>query len=395
MVLRAGAAFLQWRPAVTVPLQMLVLALGGVHHPDLWVVGVGGSVFFVAEAVRARRPMSATRVAVDLVVTLVLIALACSRTGALQSPMLPLLLAPVVAGSAIFGRSRPAQGLVALAMGALGVLALLPTHTRFSNDALGVLQPAALVGTGALLAMVVTGLVGAHARAAGALQTAHRDMVALSSASMEELEALGRTVAHEVKNPLTATRGLLELLAEQPLEARAHARVKVALSETCRALDLVQGYLTLARPLATVHRAPEDVVALCRHVAEVMDAHAQQRGCTLDVQATGNTRPTVAVDGAMVRQAVMNLVLNALQANARSVSMEVEMHPAGCDIRVCDDGDGVSIPPGQQPSTQGVGLQVVARVARAHGGHWELLPRHPRGSVALLRLTSGVAGGVP
>ncbi len=199
------------------------------------------------------------------------------------------------------------------------------------------------------------------------------------------LEALGRMaaeIAHEVRNPL----GSLELfgsllvdeLADRPdsreLAEQILLGVRHLSGTVTRLLAAVRG-----RPLA---RRVVDVSELCREVCAALDPVALSRGVRLDPPRRDEL-VAAALDGEGIRQALLNLVGNALEFTPEDGTIAVRACRRRGDVvlEVADTGPGVPrelreriFEPFFTTRTQGtgLGLAVVERIALAHGGAVEL-----------------------
>jgi signal transduction histidine kinase len=236
-----------------------------------------------------------------------------------------------------------------------------------------------------------------HARAEEALR--RRDRLA----AMGELAS---TVAHEVRNPLnavgmTAQRLKREFLGAAPADAGDRAELEellsVMTSETQRIDRIVQQFLEYARP---PRLAPErvDLGALVRDVGERARSLAGARGIAVEVEAT--EAGTALVDPAQLRQALDNLVRNAVEATAAGgrVSLAARRESGGHAIEVRDTGRGIE--PDHVPRIfdlyfttkaegTGVGLAVTQQIVAAHGGTIEVDSRPGAGTTMTVRVPAG------
>ncbi len=237
-----------------------------------------------------------------------------------------------------------------------------------------------------------------HARAEEALR--RRDRLA----AMGELAS---TVAHEVRNPLNAVAMTAQRLKREFLGAAAAADagdraeleelLSVMSSETQRIDRIVQQFLEYARP---PRLAPErvDLGALVRDVAERARSLAAARGVAVEVEAP-EPGPAV-VDPAQLRQALDNLVRNAVEATPEGgrVSLAARGEDGGHAVEVRDTGRGIE--PDHLPRIfdlyfttkadgTGVGLAVTQQIVAAHGGTIEVDSRPGAGTTMTVRLPGG------
>jgi len=207
----------------------------------------------------------------------------------------------------------------------------------------------------------------------------------------EELAALGElaaNLAHEIRNPLNSINLNLELLEEDLSSGAPDPSDSLAITrkEVGRLARLVTDFLTYARP-TRARRELLEVSELLRGVVAFLKQEARESLVHLRT-APELPRATVRGDEGQLRQVIINLVLNAIQAldglepDRRVVEVGVELGEDGTVVLVVRDrGDG--IPEKElkkvreafytsRPGGTGLGLAVAERVARTHGGHIEL-----------------------
>lgn len=202
-------------------------------------------------------------------------------------------------------------------------------------------------------------------------------MLARLSAAQERERAFIDDAAHELRTPVAVLRAELELglTADAGGDPTALRR---ALAEADRLGRLADGLLLLARDRSgqlDLDRQPTDVTALVRTWAARLGAVTGAR-----VSVAG-PELVATVDPARVEQVVTNLVGNAADAGAGQVEVRLSAQaPDGVRLEVSDDGPG--FPPdvlpvafdrfsrgaAPAPPGAGLGLAIVAAVARAHGG---------------------------
>jgi len=216
----------------------------------------------------------------------------------------------------------------------------------------------------------------------------------------ERMAALGQmaaTVAHEVRNPLSAIKSIAQVMSEDEGLKAQHARdLSLIVGETDRLSNSVTQLLSFASkaPPASV---PCHADELLRSVAGLFRADADERKIALQSTAVGDA----ALDGvqtAAVRDALSNLLLNALQATPPGGHVAIESFCDGDGIHfaVSDSGPGINLElqtriwepffTTRQRGT-GLGLAIVRKRMEEAGGTARLVPsRNGKGARFELRL---------
>jgi signal transduction histidine kinase len=234
-----------------------------------------------------------------------------------------------------------------------------------------------------------------------------------------KLVALGRLtagIAHEVKNPLNAMMIHLELLrtkinrglrptavpvaagglslAEARPAGRAEAdalqHVEIIESEIRRLDEVVQGFLKFTRP-EDLRLQPVRVKDVFDEILPLIAPEAEKNNVRVDVVAPAEV-PWVNADASMLRQAFLNLALNACQAMPHGGTLRLSCGPAPgnrVEVRFADTGVGI---PAEHLSKifdlyfttkdhgTGIGLSMVYRIIQLHDGEVEVESSKDRGT---------------
>jgi len=228
------------------------------------------------------------------------------------------------------------------------------------------------------------------------------------------LAAIGRLTAgvgHEVKNPINAMVVHLELLrgklADVHGEAAAGAQrhVDILAGEMQRLDRVVQTLADFSRPME-LHLRDRDLRQVVGAVVELTTAEMQENGVHVSVDMPREPL-MVRVDGELMQQALLNLLLNGMQAMRGGGAMQVRLrreHQSAV-VEVADEGEG--IPPEvlprifelyftTKPKGSGIGLAMTYRILQLHGGTMDVRSNTDamsaeRGTTFTFRLP--VAGG--
>jgi PAS domain S-box-containing protein len=239
----------------------------------------------------------------------------------------------------------------------------------------------------------------------GALVTL-RDLDSLESINTqlqvsERLAALGRItagVAHEVKNPLNSMRLWLEnLKATLPPEQDGGAQqaVQVLDKEIDRLDAVVKRFLDFTRPVELKLEAT-DLAELLKDVVRVAQPQMRKAGVEVE-ELLGNGVPEVWADRDLLKQAVLNLVLNAAEAMSTGGELRVELSRRGemAEISVSDTGKGIPLENQQKifqlffttrPGGSGIGLATTFRIVQLHNGSIDFQSEAGRGTTFRIEL---------
>jgi signal transduction histidine kinase len=221
----------------------------------------------------------------------------------------------------------------------------------------------------------------------------------------EQLAVVGQLaagVAHEIRNPLTGVKFLIEAaLRTKNSKPLTDEDLRVIHREIGRLEETVQGLLDLARMPPPI-RTAGDLRDLVRQAADLVRVRADQQQVELALRL-GTEPMDVSVDQGQLHRVLVNLLLNALdgmpQGGVLTVSLEA---PRGRDvcITVTDTGDG--IPPEvlprlfmpfatTKPTGTGLGLSISRRIIEEHGGRISASNRPEGGACFAISLPRGTS----
>jgi signal transduction histidine kinase len=233
------------------------------------------------------------------------------------------------------------------------------------------------------------------------LQEQERDLL-----RAEQLAAVGRLaagVAHEVRNPLTGVKLLLQAAARPDAPTPLTPdRLRLLLGEVGRIERTVRGLVDFART-PPPDRRPHDLAELVAEAVELAAGRAEAKGVAVRVEPPADPLPA-AVDRDQLLSLLTNLLFNAVDASPPGGVVEVTAaaDPGGMiRVTVADAGPGIDPAVRERlfepfattkPAGTGLGLTVARRVAVEHGGTLAAADRPGGGAVFTLTLpASGAA----
>lgn len=234
------------------------------------------------------------------------------------------------------------------------------------------------------------------------LETVRRDFVA--------------NISHELKTPLTAIRGMVETVLDDPdMPVSMQQRfLRRAMTQSSRLADLVADLLTLSRIEATADAIAHDPVPLAGVIRASLD-HLREAAAGKDIAiaADGLDCPAaVTGDAEFLRQIADNLIDNAIKYTPAGGEVGIELSRSGQEavLRVRDSGIGIA--PADQSrvferfyrvdkarsrelGSTGLGLAIVKHLVLAHAGRIDLESSLGKGTTFIVRLPLAMDDGEP
>lgn len=225
----------------------------------------------------------------------------------------------------------------------------------------------------------------------------------------EKLSTLGEmaaVLAHEIRNPLGSIRGTAEILKDdyKPGDPKFEF-IEIQIRETERLNRVVEDFLHMARPQPSdmrpcpVHEELETIVTLVSN-----DARERQISLLLQPPAAP---VIIKADGEKLRQAFLNIIINALQATPPGGSVIISTaadrsaadQGGSCEIRFRDSGPGIDAGTLERifepfyttkPGGTGLGLAITKKIIESHGGTLTVESDIGRGTTVTVRLPMNV-----
>ncbi len=204
------------------------------------------------------------------------------------------------------------------------------------------------------------------------------------------ISQLSASISHEVKNPLTAVRGLIQILDEFDFpEEKKKELSKVAMSELDRALMILSDYLSLSKdPIE--NKETLDIVDELKYVIDVMTPYANMQSVEIHMNFQANSY-YVSGERQKFRQCLINIVKNGIEAISGKGEVRISTFHSENQafIRVSDTGCGMTLEQIQRLGTPyystkekgtGIGMMVVYNIINSMNGQIEIRSEKEKGT---------------
>jgi two-component system sensor histidine kinase HydH len=230
----------------------------------------------------------------------------------------------------------------------------------------------------------------------------HLEQEAVRQERLAALGGMAAVLAHEIRNPLGAIKGLAQFLGEKQAAVPSQVEMTQTIAQEATRLErLVNDLLTYARPRPP-DRQPTDVSLLLSEVLRLVKPAAEAAGVVCRLDGSVNALP-IAGDPEQLKQLFGNLALNALQAMPKGGRLTVAVRAMdgkggprrAVEVAVEDTGSGIpeaDVPRVFEPfyttrtKGTGLGLAICKQIAEAHGGGIRVARTGPDGTTILVTL---------
>ena len=209
------------------------------------------------------------------------------------------------------------------------------------------------------------------------------------NAHLKEMNLAAAGLAHETRNPLNIIRGLAQMISRQPAAApEIREQSRAIVDETDKVTVQLNEFINYSRP-REVRPTALDLPAVVHEVSQTLRYDLEEKKITLEISGTALG---ITADEQLLRQAVFNLLLNAIQALPAGGAIQVVVGRQETEgyLEIRDNGSGVPVERRQeifkpyftmQEKGTGLGLAVVQQIVLAHGWSIICLPNQPHGAI--------------
>ena len=219
----------------------------------------------------------------------------------------------------------------------------------------------------------------------------------------ENLAGVGKAVAavaHDIKTPLIAIGGFTSSVQKKlKKDDPNYGKLDIVIGETRRLENMVKEMLDFSRPLE-LDRSQADINEMIQESIAVVSEASESSKVQIHMHFS-NDLPPVSFDVMRMKQALINLLMNAIQASPEGETVTVSTYQKSSYVGIDLSDNGCGIPPGQKEKIfapfcttkkggTGLGLPVTKKIIQAHDGRLELLDNGERGVTFRILLPMGI-----
>ena len=205
---------------------------------------------------------------------------------------------------------------------------------------------------------------------------------------LKEMNLAAAGLAHETRNPLNIIRGMAQMIAKSDTAGDFRDKARAIVDETDKVTAQLNEFINYSRP-REVRRAKVSLNGAVAEVVRALNYDVEEK--KISVESKVETFQ-IEADEQLLRQALFNLLLNAVQAVGQNGQIQFSAHRNGSSeavLEISDNGPGV--PPEQRQEIfkpyftthqkgTGLGLAVVQQIVQAHGWEIQCLSNEPQGA---------------
>ncbi|MBT2289776.1 GHKL domain-containing protein [Paenibacillus albidus] len=208
------------------------------------------------------------------------------------------------------------------------------------------------------------------------------EQTAYQNDNLAMLGKLSASIAHEIRNPLTAIRGFIQLLRPHLHQLGKDEYARIILAEIDRANDIIHEFLMSSKP-SVPQVGMISVSALLKEAVLLTESEALMKGCQIHLHPLQGDM-AISVDVKQMKQVVLNMIRNAMEAITErsddyTGTIEIGARREGAEVRIfiSDNGKGMDICTldrlfspffTTKENGTGLGLSVSDRIVKNHGG---------------------------
>jgi len=181
-------------------------------------------------------------------------------------------------------------------------------------------------------------------------------------------------IAHEIRNPMTTVRGLLQFIGNKQEFAKQKENFDLMITEIDRANSIITEFLSLAKNRA-MEFSENNLNDIIHDIYPLLQADALRNNC--EIHLTLDNIPNVSVDPNSIRQLILNLVRNGIDAIQESGIIDIHTQTNGTKVYLSIKDSGTGIPPEikdqlgtpfftTKEKGTGLGLAICFRIVQRH-----------------------------
>lgn len=205
---------------------------------------------------------------------------------------------------------------------------------------------------------------------------------------LKEMNLAAAGLAHETRNPLNIIRGMAQMISKSDTAGDLRDKARAIVDETDKVTAQLNEFINYSRP-REVRRAKVSLNGAVAEVVRALNYDVEEKKISVESKVESFQ---IEADEQLLRQALFNLLLNAVQAVGQNGQIQFSAHRNGSSeavLEISDNGPGV--PPEQRQEIfkpyftthqkgTGLGLAVVQQIVQAHGWEIQCLSNEPKGA---------------